>query len=72
MGRCGSGNQRGAGSVSAVGTCLHDAGERGLSPKKGEQATARTEGEKGIDSVSLQTEINLKNVVTRELFSRRA
>ena len=43
-----------------MGMCLHDAGERDLSHKKGKQATVLTEGEKGIYSGFFQTEINLK------------
>lgn len=64
MDRCGSGNWSGAGSVSTVGRYLHDAGEHDLSQKKGKQATVLTEGEKGIYSVSFQTEINLKKWIS--------
>jgi len=58
--RCGSGSRSGAGSVSAVGMDLHEAGERDLSQKKGKQASVCTEEGQGIYSVSFQTEINLE------------
>lgn len=60
--RCGSGNRTGAGSISAVGMYLCDAGEWILSHKEGEQATMLTEEEKGIYSVSFQAEINLRKM----------
>lgn len=47
-----------------MGRYLHDAGEHDLSQKKGKQAAVLTEGEKGIYSVSFQTEINLKKWIS--------
>lgn len=58
--RCGSGTWTGAGGISAVGMDSCDAGEQDFSHKTGKQTTALAEGEKGIQNVSFQTEINLK------------
>lgn len=53
-------NLDGCRGISAVGMDFCDAGELDLSHKKGKQTPVLAEGERGIQSVSFQTEINLK------------
>lgn len=58
--RSGSGTWMGAGGISSVGMDFRGAGERGLYHKKGKQTPVPAEGEKGMQSFSFQTGINLK------------